>query len=114
MTHWHQENPWKDTAIYVPLETLAEALSGYKSQLTTGEDVIVSPDMQVEIWKNNGLNLDAYILPQPSGNVCVGVRYGPEPSDYISPHIHNKENVEKLCEKYTKSEKNDGTAMFKI
>ena len=47
-------------------------------------------------WAQGGDRLDAYILPQPSGNHSIGIRYGSQGSEYFSPHKLTK----KLLEEY--------------
>jgi len=73
MLYWHKYNPWKDDVVYVPIESLAKCT--YDSM------------RNLDRWtKEHGGKLDAYILPQPSGDHCIGVRYGREGSEYMSPH----------------------------
>jgi hypothetical protein len=63
--HWHFKNPWRDRAIYVPLDLLVPINSNrYRTDL--------------------GDKLDAYLLPQPDGSFEAGIRYGKEPNQYVS------------------------------
>jgi hypothetical protein len=89
MAHWHDYNPWADRLIYIPsLEELAEALQ-YPG--------IISE--KVKQWQKAGKKLDAYVLCQPSGDHCMGIRYGAEPHEYISPY-GNREKLQRLIDKY--------------
>lgn len=64
--HWHFENPWRDRAIYVPLDELMPAKAdSYRTAY--------------------GEKLDAYILVQPTGSFQLGIRYGKGPDQYLSP-----------------------------
>lgn len=85
MAHWHESNPWADKAVYVPVEDLAEAVSG--GTIMVGSDRrIVDRDARylLQSWSAYGDRLDAYILPQPQGQHAAGVRFGPRESDYLS------------------------------
>src|ERR1700681_672053 len=63
--HWHFENPWRNRAIYVPLDLLVPINSNrYRTDL--------------------GDKLDAYLLPQPDGSFEAGIRYGKEANQYVS------------------------------
>lgn len=73
--HWHEFNPWADKLIYVPLETAA-FLCGYSWTAET----------TLEHWRQYGDKFDAYVLPQPNGHHSIGVRYGAEGDEYLSPH----------------------------
>ena len=73
-TYWHKYNPWADKILYIPIED-AVALCDY------GPRAI---NEILENWRQHGNKLDAYILPQPSGHHCIGIRYGKEASEYIS------------------------------
>lgn len=96
--HWHKANPWADAIVYVPAEELAEAIAGGTIITLNG----VKPYEAAAIlqrWKRHK-KIDAYILPQPSGQHSVGVRYGSEGSQYYSPHNANPEKVQALLDKY--------------
>jgi hypothetical protein len=77
--HWHEQNPWKDTLVYVPLEELAACTIMVGNLHDTWSMID-----EIAYWTQYGDKLDAYILVN-----CVeftaGVRYGPEGSHYISP-----------------------------
>jgi hypothetical protein len=94
--HWHRYNPWRDDLVYIPVERLAECVVGGTINGKTPEDL-------VKRWHQNGRDkLDAYILPQPSGEHDLGVRYGKEPEEYYSPPNHNIERTEYLLALYRK------------
>lgn len=82
MAHWHDFNPWATHLIYVP--SIAEA-----------------KDAQYEnyVFHYYGVAVDAYILAQPSGQHSLGIRYGKEPEDYLSPPIA-QDKAEQLIKKY--------------
>ena len=61
--HWHFDNPWRDKAIYVPLQDMV-------------------PINHQRYHADFGPNLDAYLLPQPDGSFEAGIRYGKEPHQY--------------------------------
>jgi hypothetical protein len=75
VAHWHEHNPWADDVVYIPLE-LAASFCRYSWPWRD----------TVQHWRQYGNKLDAYILPQPSGLHCLGVRFGPEGPDYISAY----------------------------
>ena len=78
MLYWHEYNPWANDIIYIPLETAAELCSySWPSYETLWH------------WKQYSDKLDAYILPQPSGDHSVGVRYGKEGNEYLSPYANS-------------------------
>lgn len=84
--HWHEYNPWAADIIYVRLDELA-AVCGYS---WPAEETL-------EHWHQYGEELDAYILPQPSGMHSIGVRFGPRGEDYLSPYA-DQEKLKKLME----------------
>jgi hypothetical protein len=63
--HWHFDNPWRDKAIYVPVENVAP----------------LSFRRYVDDF---GPKLDAYILVQPDGRHEAGIRFGDKPDQYLS------------------------------
>ena len=92
-------NPWSDV-VYVPIEELAECHEGLGK--LCGSDngpFLLTKEKVLEHWKTAGDKLDAYILPCPSGYHPIGIRYGKEGSQYLSP-CGNKEKVELLLRKY--------------
>ena len=97
--HW--KNPWDD-AIPVPIEELVECAHGIGESWgdIDGTSFIMTKERMLEHWKQAGDKLDAYILPCPSGWHCIGIRYGAEGSQYLSPAA-NKEKVAALLRKYT-------------
>jgi hypothetical protein len=69
MPHFHDYNPWAHKIIYVP--SIAE---------------VVGPLYEDYVFREYGQKVDAYILPQPSGIHCFGIRYGQEENEYLSPY----------------------------
>lgn len=88
--HWI--NPWED-AVSVPIEELAECHAGLgqfyqtinQQDVSLSESIILTKEKVLEHWKSAGEHLDAYILPQPSGFHSIGIRYGENGQDYLSP-----------------------------
>lgn len=98
--HW--VNPWDD-AIPVPIEELVECAMGIGESWRdhrTDTSFIMTKEIMLEHWKQSGDKLDAYILPCPSGWHCIGIRYGAEGSQYLSP-AGDKDKVTALLRKYT-------------
>lgn len=97
--HW--SNPWHDV-VYVTIEELAECHLGLGEMCgqMNGESFILTKEKILEHWRRAGVELDAYILPQPSGFHDMGIRYGAEASQYLSPAA-NKEKIAILYKKYT-------------
>ncbi|WP_292362962.1 hypothetical protein [Mesorhizobium sp.] len=82
---WHQENPWKDQLIYVPIEELAECHMAIGRTLAIMNDKPILYDVAhcLDHWGEYGSMLDAYILT--GAMFTAGVRFGPEGPDYLSP-----------------------------
>lgn len=82
---WHQQNPWKDRLIYVPIEELAQACHLVGRPVRNLDDVTTNWDVEdvLHNWQNYGDKLDAYILTGPL--MTGGVRFGPDGPDYLSP-----------------------------
>ena len=97
--YWHADNPWKDDVVYVPLPDLAQAIAGGVIQLRDGSIVPYDADFILDGWREHA-RADGYILQQPDGHHSVGVRYGPNPEDYHSPHNRNPELIQALLEMY--------------
>jgi hypothetical protein len=99
--HWHDQNPWRDKIVYVPIERLAECVAG---GTILDVDGVVRPYNVAWLlahWAQGGRDkLDAYILPQPSGDHSLGVRYGAEGSEYYSPYNRNREKTLALLAEY--------------
>lgn len=77
MAHWHSHNPWAKEIVYITdLEELSELLD------------LEKPKRHLRNWSQYGNKVDAYILPNVSGNHSCGIRYGAEPWEYLSPHIN--------------------------
>lgn len=101
MPHWHKYNPWKNDIVYISLEEAAECCEGGLISLGVHNDnVTVQRDkwFLFQQWKLVGDKLDAYILPQPSGDHCIGIRYGKKDYQYLSPGIQNMQNLRKINE----------------
>jgi hypothetical protein len=105
-TYWHEVNPWRDDVVYVPLAELAACLEGGNLQDMHGNVVPNSAEHIMARWQRTSElyetpgQLDAYILPQPSGDHSAGVRYGAEGSQYISPYVERRADLQRLLEKY--------------
>ena len=95
MAYWHEVNPWRDDVVYVPLAELAACLEG------DSERKMARWQHTSEVYGTPG-QLDAYILPQPSGLHDAGVRYGAEGSQYFSPYVQRHTDLQKLLDKYKK------------
>lgn len=98
--HW--PNPWPDV-VYVPIEELAECHAGLGQRYgdVDGKSYILTKERVLEHWRRAGEKLDAYILPQPSGFHSIGIRYGSEGPDYLSP-LGECSKVTALLGKYKK------------
>lgn len=85
----------------VPIEELAAA-SGNIGQGCIdldGSRFVWIVDRVLEHWRRAGDKLDSYILPQPSGYHNIGIRYGSEGRQYLSP-MADRERVTALLRKY--------------
>lgn len=76
--HWHDSNPWAERVIYIPVELAAE-IATQPTQWMLSDAAAV-----LRHWRHYGQALDAYLLPGPSG-ISLGVRYGADGPDYLSP-----------------------------
>jgi hypothetical protein len=96
--HW--PNPWPDV-IYVPIEELAACYAALGQGCTDidGSRFVWTVDRVLEHWSQAGDKLDAYILPQPSGWHDIGIRYGSEGHQYLSPGA-DRERVTALLKRY--------------
>lgn len=99
-------NPWARDVVYVPIEELAACVDGLGTTCVNakGERFIMTVETTLSHWrqKGPGERLDAYILPQADGRHCIGVRYGAEPSEYLSP-FGERAKVAALLAKYSKA-----------
>lgn len=88
--------------MYVPIEELVECAHGLGEWWGDGKGgtFIMTKERMLAHWKEAGDKLDAYILPCSSGWHCIGIRYGAEGSEYLSP-MGDKEKVIALLRKYT-------------
>lgn len=99
--YWHEFNPWKDDVVYVELDELVKCIGGN-----------YTPEKFREYVGDYGDRLDAYILPQPltpnsEPQHCIGVRFGSNGYDYLSP-IPNQHAVVKLLKKKLEQQNNKG------
>ena len=113
MAHWHAYNPWADSIVYIPtIEEWVEAqtnlhqycdctmVGGEPHELMTIEWLVNSSLHNARIQqRTQNPKVDAYILPQPSGDHSMGLRIGPEPEAYQSPQC-NRVIAEHLIKKY--------------
>lgn len=86
--HWHDQNPWNDHLIYVPLDELAEccAAIGKTFAQFLGTPMKYEPFHMIQHWQEYGSRLDGYILTGPI--VTAGIRFGPGGDEYLSPGFH--------------------------
>lgn len=100
MTYW--KNPWED-AISVPIEELARCYQGLNEYCgrMDGSRFLWTEEEILKHWRQHGDRLDAYILPCVSGFHCIGIRYGNEGHQYLSP-LGDKEKVQALLDQYRK------------
>lgn len=92
-------NPWED-AIPVPIEELAACHAGLNQPCGSSSGTfILTQEKVLEHWQSAGDKLDAYILPCTSGYHCIGIRYGAEGHEYLSP-AGDKDKVQELLNKH--------------
>lgn len=91
--HWHAVNPWRDCVVYVPIERLAECIAGGTRGETKGKDWLLAH------WRTYGKRLDAYVLQGKSPH-SIGVRYGAEGNQYLSPHNSNPRKIAALLKEF--------------
>lgn len=100
-THWHEFNPWREKAVYVSVEDLADCLAGKEIMLESGHRAVMDVDFIVSRWNLLGNAIDAYILPSPSGEHQIGIRHGRRPEDYRSLTVYDMEKVSDLLAKHS-------------
>jgi hypothetical protein len=101
--HWHDQNPWRDQIVYVPIERLAACVAGGTVLDVDGVVRPYSVAWLLAHWAQAGRDkLDAYILPQPDGRHSLGVRWGAEGPEYFSPHNAHPEKTLALLAEYRK------------
>lgn len=97
-------NPWAREVVYVPIEELAACVDGLGQHCVNakGERFVMTVETTLAHWrqKGPGERLDAYILPQADGYHPIGIRYGAEPSEYLSP-FGERAKVAALLAKYS-------------
>lgn len=88
MAHWHDYNPWANTLAYITWEDFKSVYIGGTDSngLSTADKLMLS----------HGPKIDAYVLPSGS----VGIRFGVEGADYLSPSV-NEEKARGLWKKYS-------------
>lgn len=88
---WHEHNPWKDRAIYLPdLKELSAVLNP------------TNPERDYNKWMQfHAEQVDAYVLPNNNGDHSVGIRYGAKDYEYYSPYV-NRYLAALLISKYHK------------
>lgn len=99
-------NPWAREVVYVPIEELAACVDGLGQHCVNakGERFVMTVETTLAHWrqKGPGERLDAYILPQADVYHPIGIRYGAEPSEYLSPG-GDRVKVAALLAKYQKT-----------
>jgi hypothetical protein len=81
---WHEQNPWKDSLIYVDIHDLAECALLIGSQVRVDGELITFTKADVlHHWSQYGNRLDPYVLTGKT--ITGGIRYGAEGSHYLSP-----------------------------
>lgn len=104
MSYWDQYNPWREKAVYVPLEELAEALAdGSSIRLGDGSVVEYTAALMLENWHRYSYELDGYILPGPTLEYSVGVRYGSHDNEYLSLHVRDQSRIDDLYQRYVET-----------
>ena len=100
--HWHEQNPWKDELLYVPVEELAACW--FKPEDAQNSWSMIE---LISHWTQYGDKLDAYILV--GGPVATGgVRFGPEGEHYLSPGF-SLPKLHALKQKYLKPQRRPTT-----
>jgi hypothetical protein len=96
--HW--PNPYED-AIPVTTEELAACFEGLGKGCTDvdGSRFVWTVERVLAHWSQYDGPLDAYVLPCRSGWHCMGIRYGAEGSQYLSPQ-GDPAKLTALIEKY--------------
>lgn len=77
--HWDTVNPWRKKIIYVDFHTWLKLIHAD------------SRDHYCERYEYYDGKVDCYILPQPSGDHSIGMRYGADGPEYFSPMCADKE-----------------------
>ncbi len=92
-THFRDWNPWHDDCVYVPPERLAMALGD--------PTFLYSVEKLLKDWQGMSTiaKVDAYILPHSNS---VGIRFGVEGDEYLSPHVPRAARIAALREEFTR------------
>jgi hypothetical protein len=105
MAHWHEYNPWADRLVYVTVEELAACVAGGEIlDSMTGKVSAYDVEHVLREFRQYGDLLDAYILPNsgsPSG-YSLGLRYGMNGRDYLSPGPGNLAALKATLERRTR------------
>jgi len=96
MAHWNEYNRFSGELVHVPLEELARCCAGGSVGLPNGDVVAYDEAFVLAEWQAAGDRLDGYILPWEDGRYSIGIRYGSEDADYLSPSIKNLGLVREL------------------
>jgi hypothetical protein len=88
MAHWSDYNPWACSIVYAPdLESWLNCLANYSQKTFYREEA------------ERLSKVDCYILPAPSGQHSMGMRYGKDGGDYYSP-LCNAHAAQRLITKF--------------
>jgi hypothetical protein len=103
MTHWLDDNPWAEKAVYVPAEELAAALQkGAEARQTIRPGYQVhSAESHLAKWSSFSNAIDAYILPSDRGEHQAGIRFGSKPDQYLSLFVPDEGVLEDLLNRYS-------------
>lgn len=85
--HWFFENPWRQNAVFVPMDKFIRSTIGAYA-------------WRARIERQYGDKLDAYILRQPDGSMLDGIRYGERPDQYLSPDSHHIASLNRLYDEH--------------
>lgn len=100
MPHWPQPPQWADRVVHVEPGDLAACLAnlGRPRLGRDGSTRILTAEAAVAEWTRDGTaEVDAYVLPSPSGHHSAGIRYGAGGGDYLSPQF-DRERLASLLE----------------
>lgn len=96
LAHWHEHNPWKDDLIYTTIDEVVRLMADDNKIMTpTGMRTKTPEWIRNNYLAQYGDKLDPYILTGGS----VGVRYGPEGEQYLSPGVDPRRVIRFLVNK---------------